>query len=245
MQTAPYARFRPLSALRALRALAADPDDLPKVFTIIDSLSGRSPEEMLGRMRATEGGRRLLRDKPALTLRLRDRAALRALPAGSVGRAYLELVEREGITPEGIQEASELGGQRPPEELDEDSCYLRDRMRDTHDLWHVVTGYGPDLLGEAALLAFTYAQTKNPGVLLVVMLGVSKANGADRRIMLDGYRRGRSAAWLPAAPWESLLPRPLDEVRLELGVGTPVAYEPVTSAALRESGFLPSKRKAA
>ena len=66
MQTTPYPRYRPLSALRALRALAADPDDLPKVFTIIDSLPGRSPEEMLARMKSTDGGRRILREKPAL-----------------------------------------------------------------------------------------------------------------------------------------------------------------------------------
>ena len=116
--------------------------------------------------------------------------------------------------------------------------FLADRMRDTHDLWHVVTGYGPDLLGEAALLSFSYAQTKNPGVLLVVCLGIAKSEAGSRAVMLEGYRRGQRAAWLPAIEWESLLERPLGEVRSQLGLGSPAKYEPVTSSALRESGML-------
>lgn len=45
------------------------------------------------------------------------------------------------------------------------------RMRDTHDLWHVLTGYSGDVLGETALLGFIFAQTGNPGVALIIALG--------------------------------------------------------------------------
>lgn len=237
MPSASPNRTRPLVALRALAALSADPDDLPKVFTIIDSLPGRAPARMLARMRRSEDGRHLLRTKPDLATRLADWAALCALPQGSLGRTYADLMEREGITPQGIVDAS-VAGRSPSPALSDDQRFLGDRMRDSHDLWHAVTGYGPDLLGEASLLAFTYAQTKNPGVALVALLGVIKASPAERRVMLDGYRRGQRAAWLPSAPWEQLLDRPLDEVRAQLRVGAPPRYEPVTSAALRESGLL-------
>ena len=43
-----------------------------------------------------------------------------------------------------------------------------------HDLWHVVTGYGRDELGEACLLAFTYAQNKNRGVGFIAFVGCFK-----------------------------------------------------------------------
>jgi ubiquinone biosynthesis protein COQ4 len=228
---------RPLVALRALAALAADPDDLPKVFTIIESLPGRSPEWMLARLRATGEGRHLLATKPDLGARLADRAALHALPAGTLGRAYAELMDHEGITPQGIIDAS-IAGREVSVERSADHRYLADRMRDTHDLWHVVTGYGMDLLGEASLLCFIYTQTKSPGIAVVALLGALKAHGAERRVMLEGYRRGRRAEWLPAIAWESLLDRPLADVRALLRVGSPPRYEPVTTASLRESGLL-------
>lgn len=235
-----HRRMRPLVALRALGALLADPDDLPQVFTIIDSLPGRWPERSLARMRSTEEGDHVLTTKPQLGKLLADREALRALPSGSLGRAYLELVERAGITPQGIVDASIEGGQRP-QDLSEELRFLGDRMRDTHDLWHAVTGYGTDLVGEAALLAFSYAQTKSPGVGFIVLLALVKGDKTTRPVVIEGYRRGRRAKWLPAVAWESLLDRPLGEVRERLGIGAPPVYEPVTSATYRANGELATR----
>src|SRR4051812_48079194 len=119
MVSASSPRTRPLRALRALAALNADPDDLPQVFTIIDSLPFRAPERMMARMRASGVGRRLLAEKPDLGSVLADRDALRALPEGTLGRKYLELVETVGITPQGIVDASVAGKMRT-EDLSED-----------------------------------------------------------------------------------------------------------------------------
>jgi ubiquinone biosynthesis protein COQ4 len=243
MKPHPLLENHPLRALRALRALEADPDDLPQVFTIIDNLPGRAPGLLLERLRGTPSGRRLLADRPHLAATLSDRAHLATLPAGSLGRAYLAFVEEHGISPAGIVEASEIGGARP-RDLDPDMVFVGDRMRDAHDLWHVVTGYGTDLVGEAALLAFSYAQTKNPGVLLVVLLGAARFAGEQREVMWDGYKRGARAAWLPEVEWESLLARPLDEVRRLLEVGPLPVYTPVTSESLRQSGDLAPKTAA-
>ncbi len=230
-------RNHPLAALRALRALDTDPDDLPQVFTIIDSLPGRSGERLLEGLRASSSGRALLSARPNLAADLADREALAQLPEGSVGRAYLDFVTRAGITPQGIAEASEVGRARP-DELDADLTFAGDRMRDSHDLWHVVTGYQTDIIGELAVLAFSYAQTKSPGVLLVLLLGAYRLDNEHRRLIWQAYRRGQNAAWLPAITWESLLARPLDEVRGELRVGATVAYVPVTTAELRATGEL-------
>ena len=234
-------RNRPLVALRALAALSADPDDLPQVFTIIDSLPGRAPGRLLARFRKTTSGQKLLSSRPNLAARLADREALRALPQGTVGRAYVDFVERAGITPEGIIEAS-IEGSRIQEQLDDDMRWTGDRMRDTHDLWHVVTGYGTDLVGEAAVLAFSYAQTQNPGIGLIVLLGMKKGDRSVRRTLVQAYRRGRRAAWLPAVAWESLLDRQLEDVRSELRIDSMPAYEAVTSAALRETGSITNPR---
>ena len=156
-----------------------------------------------------------------------DRERLRALPEGSLGRAYLRFCEQHGITADGLIAASEQGdlSDRPADER-----LVAARMRDAHDLWHVVAGYQTDLIGEASVLAFTFAQTKNPGIALIVLLAYLRQGGMRggvRPVLRQAFARGRRAAWLPAADWEALLPRPLDDVRRELGLGNPPSYTPL------------------
>lgn len=229
-----YAQFSPRRALRAARTLAADPDDLPQVFTIIESLSGNTLHRIWKRMTKSESGRRILATRPDIVSLLEDRAALARLPEGSLGRAYLAFVEREKISPEGIREAGRMGmtNEIP---LSDPYDYVHSRMRDTHDLWHAAVGYHGDVLGETALLAFTYAQTRNPAIALIIGIGLLKTIGAPeaRAVIVEGYRRGRAAAWLADQEWETLLPLSLTEVKRRLNLdGTPV-YTPIRSSELK------------
>src|SRR4051812_47978232 len=100
----PATPWAPLRALGAIRRLLRDPSDTKQVFEVIQALAGKAPTRVLDKMRASAGGRRLLADKPDLLLRLGDHATLAALPAGSLGRAYLSFIAREGITHDGLVE---------------------------------------------------------------------------------------------------------------------------------------------
>jgi len=226
-------RLRPLAALRALRALLRDPDDTARVFEVIDALAGKTGARLFERFRRTSNGARLLRTRPILRAALADRERLAALPDGSLGRAYADFMTREQISPDGLVDASAAGGRGWDDAVPEERRWFVERLRDMHDLWHVVTGYERDLVGEASLLAFTYAQTRNRGLAVIVAAAYGKAGRAHpeaRRVMRDAYRRGKRAAWLPGQPWEALLERPLEEVRRELGVGAPPVYEQLRSA---------------
>lgn len=226
---APPNRIRPLDALKAIRALLRDPDDTAKVFDVIDALSGRTGERLFRRFRSGEAGRRLLAERPALLAALSDSARLEALPAGSLGRSYAEFMRREQISAAGLVEAS-LESRR--EDLPPERRWFADRLRDQHDLWHIVTGYERDLIGEAALLAFTFAQTRNPGIGLIVATAYGKAGRESdeaRPLLREAWRRGRRSAWLPEQPWEQLLAEPLPELRQRLGVGDPPVYAPLRS----------------
>lgn len=223
-------RIRPLDAWRAIRALIQNPDDTGQVFKIIDALSGNSGERLFQRFRRDPMGARILRERRSLLATLTDRAALEALPAGSLGRIYADFTRREQITADGLVDASMEGERidRGPERR-----LFGERLRDSHDLYHVVTGYGRDLVGEAALLSFSFAQTRNPGVGFIVAVAWLKASGDGgeaRRLIVDGYRRGRRAAWLPGEDWEALLAQPLGRVREHLGLGAPPTYVPLRSA---------------
>ncbi|MDG2307125.1 MAG: Coq4 family protein [Candidatus Binatia bacterium] len=231
-QSAQSGRIRPLDALRGIRGLLRDPDDTEKVFDIIDALSGRSLERTFGRFRRTETGARLLAEQPDLVAVLSDRDRLLAMPAGTLGRAYGEFVSREQISADGLIEASERIAERDPS-IPEDRYWFGGRLRDMHDLWHVVTGYNRDLVGEASLLAFSYAQIQNPGIGFIVLVAYLRAGSKDirwaRPMIRDGYERGKRAEWLPSQDWEALLSKPLEEVRRDLCVGVPPQYEEVRS----------------
>ena len=231
MTQPPRRRLRPLDAFRAIRALLRDPDDTGQVFKIVDALSGNAGARIFRRFQSTLTGTRILEERRDLLQTLCQREALAALPPGSLGRSYLDFVTKEQITADGLVAASQEAREQV-EALGEDYRRMMERLRDMHDLWHVVTGYGRDLLGEASLLAFTFAQTRNPGVGFiagVAYLRIGDVPGA-RRLLREAYRRGRRAAWLPAEDWELLLTLPLDAVRSRLRVGDPPRYEAVRSA---------------
>lgn len=222
----------PLNRLRtiahATRAALANPEDTSQVFRIAEAMSFGSPKRLTRRFRDDADGQRLLDARDDLLTVLGDHDRLAAMPEGSLGRAYLAFLESEGITADGLVEASVEGTDTRYYDPNSDIGYFRERMRDSHDLWHTVTGYKGDLLGEASLLAFTFAQTGHPGIGFLASLGLLfNPSREGRQMILDGFRRGRRAAWLPPRDWAALLERPLDEVRAELGIEAVPDYEPV------------------
>ena len=220
-------------AWKALRKLLADPDRTDHVFTIIDALSGNSGEKQFKRFAATEIGQRILNEEREILPVLENRDALQALPEGSLGHTYAAFMDSEQISADGLVGASEEGGRRIHEEEDLNRIRFGTRLRDTHDLWHVTTGYNRDLVGEALLLSFTFAQIRNPGIGAIVAMAYLHSGDApgSRRLIRDAYRRGRKASWLPGADWESMLARPIDEVRAELGLQDLPVYDEMRSTA--------------
>jgi ubiquinone biosynthesis protein COQ4 len=237
LRSIPLPHYDVVRAARALSALLRNPDDLPQVFTLIESLSGTAPQRLLRAFKRNDSGARLLRDRPDIMPLLADRTSLRALPEGSLGRAYLEFVESEGISAEGIRAADAEG--RSERRRPEVFVYLHRRMRDTHDLWHTVTGYQGDVVGELALLAFLLGQHWNVGVALIVGAALLRGWGQhDFYVVREAFRRGKSAAWLPAQDWESMLALPLQEVRARLRLGKPPEYTPLRTPQLRALGLV-------
>lgn len=212
-------------ALRALRALLADPDQTEKAFEVFVALDGNQEEQTFQRLLAHPEGRRLAAERPCLLSRLSDRAALAALPEGSFGRAYLAYLDRTGLDPGGLVAlkgqmeayAASIGERLPV--LDPVREWFRVRGILMHDLWHVLTDYGTDGFGEAALLAFSYAQLPGRANRLLVFgaaaRSVAESSLGVPRYLYQAWRRGRRAVWLPALPYEALLALPLDAARSE------------------------------
>ena len=229
-------RLHPIAALRAMRNLIRDREDTRQAFLLIEALRGKTTLRQLARFRRSETGRAMLAERRSLLARLSDRAGLAALPPGSLGRAYYEFMAAEDLSAAGLVEASKI--QRPPS-VDE-ITWFRERNREMHDLLHIVTGYGRDPLGEASLVAFSYAQTRQLGFAVIALFAsrrISQARPGQpiRRVIFEGYRRGRRAHWLIGADWETLLSRSVEEIRQQYAV-PPAYYYPKVIAAIGDSG---------
>ena len=225
-------RLRPLVALRAMRNLLRDKEDTRQVFILMQALRGKTSLRQLARFRRSKTGEAVLRERRRLLDRLTDRAALAALPAGTLGRAYHDFMARENLSAQGLVEAS--GIEASPQAQD-DMILFRERNREMHDLLHIVAGFGRDPLGEACVVAFSYAQTRQRGFAVIAFfaaLKIARELPAQpvRRAVFEAYRQGRAADWLIGADWEALLSRPLDAIRAEFGVKTSRFYPQILAA---------------
>lgn len=211
--------------IQAIRTLIANPEDTEQVFKTIAAFSGRAIQRSYKRFRATNIGHQILQERRDLLAVLQDRENLAQLPESSLGQAYLEFTETENLTADGLVKASyDVTSQI----TDPNIRLYSTRVRDSHDLWHTLTGYNRDVLGEACLLAFTYAQTRNRATAILAIVGTYKLHRAIGGGVVDAvwraYRDGRRASWLPAQDMESMLPLNIDTVRGMLSVPEPTHY---------------------
>jgi ubiquinone biosynthesis protein Coq4 len=206
----------PLSILQAGTAfvrLAQDMSRLDEVFRLGDGLVDEETMRLMSTSaRSHETGRRALAERPHVHL---DLKALRALPTGTLGREYALMMDRNGLDPASI----------PTLPDDVEGKYVRAHLYETHDLWHVATGFGTDVAGELGLQAFYQAQL--PGKLPAAILAAGFVNTlvysfAQRDVRLReiarGWLLGRRSRPLFGVRWDDYLALPLDEVRARLGL---------------------------
>ena len=223
-------RLRPLDAWRAIRALVANPEDTAQAFRVVAALSGKSGERLYQRFRRSESGARILEERPELADTLNDLDRLGALPEATFGRSMADFFKREQLSVGGLEEAGAAAGTEVPgEEACEERRYFYNRLRDQHDIHHVMTGYGRDVRGEAAVLAFSGIQTRNFGIVFIPLYVLFKAGFRSEigKMIRHGFRRGWRARWVVDAEWEKLMSCPLDQVRERLKLGPPPVYEAI------------------
>ena len=229
--TTPSPRLDLAAAFAALKRLLADKNDTQSVFEIMRALNGGSNTRGYRRLLSTIDGGRLAYERVELADRLSDPAFVASFPAGSFGGAYRAFLEQTGYSADGLA-AIARSTYRPVDPRHPYFWFGR-RTRDVHDLWHVLTGYKADEgLGEACLVAFSYAQTGGLGWALIAV-GAAVRSGLfskRARAIAEGWRNGRRAAWLLAQDYEALLQEPLADVRRKLRIAAPVIYDAIPEA---------------
>ncbi len=206
--------INPVQLFRGVRAVARltmDPARLDEVFVLAD-MAEQSPEleRMLETIRENPVFARALADRPRLG-RV-DLGALAKLPEGTIGRAYAEFMRARGLSHDDLLLVEGEG------EMD----FVRNHLRETHDIWHVATGFDTDVAGELGLQAFYLAQFEGP--LPVLLLTVGMLNTLframpDARRRMDaitrGWLLGKRAHSLFGVAWAKRWEQPVDEFRRE------------------------------
>lgn len=230
--TSPRYKVRPVVGIKALVAWMANPvsaDGPTNLARLNFATGGPAKQRQVAEMRADPDGRRILERRADLGAVLAD-DSLGDLPEGTLGKTYHTFMSAPEAVP-GFMLAALMyrGGDFDRLDWDGDMKYLAERLNNTHDLTHMLSGYGTHLANEALNINFTIglegkggaaasrAWSVISGLVLLPKVGMSRW----MQLGQEAFERGaRAAATKPfhCIPWEDLLPLPLDEVRRQLGV---------------------------
>jgi ubiquinone biosynthesis protein COQ4 len=137
---------------------------------------------------------------------------LQNLPLGSVGRTYADHMIHNGLNPNFYDRI----------EGTDDIAYIMMRMRETHDLWHIMTGFGTTVPEELGLQAFMYAQIRTPLATILIAgrtLVATFKNPEEVPKIFDqvtkGWTMGNKAKQLFSYRWENNWSTPLSQARAE------------------------------
>jgi ubiquinone biosynthesis protein COQ4 len=211
-----------LITLKGVVALMRDPEQTNSVFDVEDGLRHSKAAIAAVEFAKTKPGvaelfaERYLPDPPNIE-------ALLKLPSGSLGHTYATYIVDHGFDPNFYRVGA----------VEDDVTYMFMRMRQTHDIWHVVGGFEADVYAELGLKAFEIAQVHRPLAAILVAGGLLRTlfktpDQLDR--LLDqiaiGYRTGAKAKPFLAQKWEDDWEKPLAEWRQELNVEPMSVYVP-------------------
>jgi ubiquinone biosynthesis protein COQ4 len=233
-------RTRPLKAFGHFRRLLKDKENTAEVFAIFEALPRRDFVPSAEAFMASERAKLIYRQEPELPAILDDHASLRELGPGTVAAAYCDFMEREGLSAAGlVEEEAKSWGDRP--RYDDILSWYGRRHRDTHDLLHVLTGYGRDPLGEQCVLAFTFSQSPSPAHLFIAYLGglhikrQTKTKAPVLAAIREGQALGKACPRIAEMSIRELLAMPLDEARRKLNI-TPARRYAEAHRIWREEG---------
>ena len=226
----PKPRYNFPKALHHFRELIKDKENTAEVSPIFEALPWRGVYGAATSFLSTERGQALRKSEPSLVAILDNHAELRKMPAGSLARVYCDFMEREGLSAQGL--VDELDKYRRPDQyFDDQATWYFNRMRDTHDLMHILSGFGRDALGEQCVLAFTYSQQP---ALAHLFLGYAGAFEIKKRMktrapifsaVREAQKMGKVCPRLIEQPILELLATPIHELRARLNIRPPVLYK--------------------
>ena len=127
----------------------------------------------------------MLSERPSLQGKELDLSALERLPEGTLGHALARYFRDNKISPF-----------ETTLEIKSDIDFIGKRYRETHDLLHVVTGYGTDVMGEMEVQAYALGNLGIRTAMLILVVGtLGQLKGRESGVELSEYLRRLWAAY--------------------------------------------------
>lgn len=144
-----------------------------------------------------------------------DIQRLRLLPEGTVGREYANHMLRENLSPDFFENL----------DIKDHETFVMMRLRQSHDLWHTLTGFNTSVPDELGLLAFMMAQVHSPFSPILIAGGLLAATLKRPHELVPimekicaGWKMGVSAKPAFAIDWHAHWQTPLSELRAQYKV---------------------------
>jgi ubiquinone biosynthesis protein COQ4 len=196
--------------------------------TFLSMLSGNTSLEIVNELTealietsAYDLAAQCLKQDPACEALIRDRYippthdldTLLTYPKNSLGYIYAKTIKAKGFDP---NLHADMIAQS-------DAYYVELRLSQTHDIWHIVTGFDTSVIDEIGLQAFHLAQFPYPLATVLVanslmfntLLAPEELSQLLRAIA-RGFEMGKSAKLLFSQKWEEAWEKPLGQWREEL-----------------------------
>ncbi len=141
-----------------------------------------------------------------------DIQKLNELPMGTLAKSYAHHMISQNLQPNFYKNIA----------VTNDSTYIMMRMRETHDLWHILTGFDTTVPGELGLQAFMFAQLHTPFAPIVIcgrsLVSVFKKPDEVVQVfetVAKGWQMGRKAKPIFGLDWEKNWAKPVTQLREE------------------------------
>ncbi|MBF2064882.1 MAG: hypothetical protein IGS39_10750 [Calothrix sp. C42_A2020_038] len=211
-----------LTTLKGAVTLALDPSRADATPDIEDGMIKLKATELaIDYVKTMPGVASIIQERYLATAP--DLAYLAQLPPGSLGKCFAEYIEQTGFDPNYYRALP----------VTDDTSYVLTRLRQTHDIWHLVTGLGSSVNAELGLQAFCLAQIRIPLPILLIAGGLLRTlftQPEELGLLLEqiaiGYRMGAKAKPFLAQKWEENWEKPLSQVREELNITIVDEYIP-------------------
>ncbi len=207
-----HERLQSLKMVAGLATFLKDPSSLDSIFAVSNSVKDGPLGEQTVRHLLSNSQFKALVDEGWRPARI-DLQKLQTLPEGSLGRCYADQLISQGITPDTLIDPS------PVTNANE---FVIHRLKETHDIVHVLTGFGVDGISEIGLQGFNLAQNRSPlAVMLIFGSMLSSLQNDDPlepllRALAHGFQMGLDAELVVGRKLEEGWERPLQEWRKEL-----------------------------
>lgn len=134
------------------------------------------------------------------------------LPRSSLGGALGKFCKENALDPDFY----------PALDPTDEKKYLSLRMRQAHDVWHVLTGFEATIPGETGLQAFSAVQTRSPLSAALVAVGILHIAIKNTDLLMEtlleverGVRLARNAEFLLGIAWENHWEENLEDLRMK------------------------------